>query len=358
MVSCFTWFNSNVDISIPVSSIAVKHARPRFIKQASSMQDVADGIAWSMKTGQGFEVPGTPVLIRKLRKMKGRAYLGGQAAIIANHLSRWARCYLSSPFLGKDVVSLFDRPSRISVVRNGVVRLSEFRPDRREKENFIFRFLPGDSIDGITAEQSSRLIVSSEPEGYGPVFEGMDREANFFAGFHHFSRNDWKQFDGFISGFSGWNHCELTTIRNRSMRKSLLKRIDAFDSIGLDEREMEDYFGATTPEEQIQFLSTTQINEIYLHAEGYFMAMVRDRPASMKKAMSRAGMESLKYSGGKAGRLSEEGRKLAKKYGRSIRLDDRWILISSYPVSIGPKHLAGMGDVISSIMVMFGKVIK
>ena len=358
MVSCFTWFNSNVDVSVPVSVLRNAHAKPRFIKKASSIQDIADGVAWSMKTGDGFEVPGEPWLIERLSTLRGRIFLGGQASIIADHLSRWQKCYISSPFLGREIVSLFKRPSRVFVVRNGVKRLKEFKPDAEEKRNFIFRFLPGDSIDGITAEQSSRLIISSEPEGYGPVFDGIDREANFFAGFHYLTPHYWRVFDSFISGFSGWKHCEMTTIPNKKRRKSLVKRLDAFDSIGMDEREMTDYFGISTPEEQIEFLSSTDMHEVYLHADGYFMAMVRDKPSSMKSAMAKAGMESLKYSMGKQGAYSPMGKKLAKQFGHSIKLDDRWILISSYPISINPKHLAGMGDVISSTMVMFGKVIK
>ncbi len=382
---------------------------PIYAKAAKDLEDLAEGLSYSISNGLALEVICSPRVIRFLEEMGGyREHLGGQVAIIARLLSDFgaARVLVHPDRFDRKLTSLYEGTAARVPLRLGegveLRKAEEFYWDCSPEVHYILEYPGGLSFGGNPAPRANRFIAAPTTkilfhkeweEALPTVSQQCD--TFFIAGLNHMGEDFEESFQRVrqhiktakASNSSLIVHLEVTSVPDLRKREAILDDImPLVDSVGVNETELADLaFLMGLPKwEQVRRNSVHQLEAMHLiraigvkrvnmHTLGYYLALSPNPPEAVRNSLLFAALIGVARA--KLGRpplledlsgalkvpLSPRGLKEMERLTKHFKLDglDSQTLLQEgwYPeenlvavptkIVDDPKYTVGLGDTIS-----------
>ncbi len=410
-VHAFCAFNSNIDYVTRLTNdnyFKIKADKQPRIKrppgEASSLEEVAQCVDWSIRTGEAVHVGLEPAAFKALGEALGEPdeeLLGGQAGIMANNLVELGATVTAYPVaLSEEQAKLFDE--RVYGLRKEGKRLVK-RPIQQvakgsgAKINWILEFSEG--FRG--APRANRIILSSHttkemlfPRSW-PLKElerfGQTIDVAFIAGLQSIkTRYGPYSFSNTLHALCKQLralrkdnarlllHLEYVPFKNKALELLTLKKVfQEVNSLGVNEAELEmlstqlgfNEFDASKPENvlraALQVFECFEITRLHVHSLGYHVLVLDDEHDPVRAfngAQFASMVASERASGKKAPKTPRKSSECVKRAvsvlaphqakqvleNGFVRVNGHWLVVVPTTYVRKPKLTVGLGDVTSS----------
>ncbi len=408
-------YNSVIDKVRAVDDRLLKRLRPPeeappiFAKTAEDLQDLAEGLCYSISNGLALEVICSPSVIHFLDELGGfEDRPGGQVVTVARLLSDFdaARVLVHPDRFSWEVASLY-QGSRAEVSlqiedKTEYVQAEEFHWECTPEVHYILEYSAGLSFGGSLSPRANRVIAApqtkilfhGEWEGSLP-FVGREVDVFFIAGLNHMGEDYEGSFDKVrehIHAVKAANqdiivHLEITSVPDLRKREAIVDRIlPLADSIGVNEAELADFAfllgvprweevrrSAARQLEALHLLRALGVKRVNMHTLGYYMTLSPNPASTVRNALLFAALigaaranggrplpqelpqasqvplsaRGLKQLGRLSSHLNLKGRDRQSFLQEGSCEEEENLVAVPTKVVKNPVHTVGLGDVIS-----------
>ncbi|MFQ5838978.1 MAG: ADP-dependent glucokinase/phosphofructokinase [Thermoplasmata archaeon] len=386
-----------------------KEVPPIYAKAAKDLDDLAEGLCYSISNGLALEVICSPQVIRFLEDLGGyEEHLGGQVAIVARLLSDFgaARVLVHPDRFNRRLASLYrggraEVPLRIGgVVKK--VKAEEFYWDCEPEVHYILEYPAGLSFGDGPAPRANRFIAAPMTkvlfhreweEALPAVSKGSD--VFFIAGLNHMGEDYEESFrrvrehirTSKASNPSLVVHLEITSVPDLRKREAIVDDImPLVDSVGVNEAELADLAfllglprweearrNAVYQLEAMYLIRALGVKRVNMHTLGYYLALSPNPAVEVRNSLLFAALVAVARAAlGRSPRpedlsmatevpLAERGLKEMERLSEVLKLkglEHRTFLQEGWCAEEGlvavparvvedPRYTVGLGDTIS-----------
>ncbi len=382
---------------------------PIYGKAAKDLEDLGEGLSYSISNGLALEVICSPRVIRFLEEIGGyREHLGGQVAIIARLLSDFGatRVLVHPDRFDRRLASLYEGSEALVPLQRGetveYMKAEEFYWDCFPEVHYILEYPSGLSFGGNPAPRANRFIAAPTTrilfhkeweEALPTVSKQCD--AFFIAGLNHMGEDFEESFQRVrqhirtakASNPSLTIHLEVTSVPDLRKREAILDDImPLVDSVGVNETELADLaFLMGLPQwqevrrnsvhqlEAMHLVRALGVKRVNMHTLGYYLALSPNPPEIVRNSLIFAALIGVARA--KLGRpplsedlsralevpISSRGLEELERLSELLKLEghdstaflqEGWCPeenLVAVPTKVvdDPKHTVGLGDTIS-----------
>lgn len=392
-----------VKVDAPLLSKLPKPSASRRPRRIKSLQDLADNLAFSIRSNIAMEVVCEPEAFEAISKLSPhREQIGGQTAIVANLLAKFRRStvIVHADRLDARAASLYEGTNALVAIpsKDGMqlVPAPGFVGAATPEAHYIFEYSIGTSFASGKAGRNNRLIACPTTpiafqKGWDEILPQVAPLVDFafLAGLNHMGddyENAFERVAQHVRLLRSGNpdimiHLELTSTQElRKLERILDIVVRKVDSVGLNEAELNDVMGCLghRPErgplghvEGMLALMGLGPHRVHLHTMGYYLCKVRGTEQPSRDGMLYGALvgaaAALKggipgprdISAGAKVPVSQRGIDLLKAFEQVwLQSDSEELATKGYLEGFGlaavptkvvahPKGTVGLGDMIS-----------
>ncbi len=386
---------------------------PIFAKAADDLEDLAEGLCYSISNGLALEVICSPKVIAFLEGMGDyEERPGGQVLTVARLLSDFAAeaIFVHPDRFSRKLASLYHGVDADVPVHTGdgveYVRAEDFHWDCTAEVHYILEYQRSLSFGGGPSPRANRFIAAPESkilfhEGWEASLPSVSKKCEllFLAGLNHMGEDYEDSFQvvrEHIQIAKAANpslkvHVEITSVPDLMKREAIIDRIlPLVDSVGLNETELADIAFLqglpgwekvrSDPVYQLEAMHLVRalgVGRVNMHTLGYYLCLSPNPVEEIRSSLLFAGLVgAIRASTGRSPRseeipmaaelpLSERGVKelgrlgdlmALKGFDRRKMVEEGWcpeenfVAVPTKLVS-SPGYTVGLGDTISGAAV-------
>lgn len=392
-----------------------KQVPPIFAKAADDLQDLAEGLCYSISNGLALEVICSEKVIRFLESMGDyEERPGGQVLTVARLLSDFAAggIFVHPDRFSQKMASLYRGVEAKVPLDAGegegvrYVKAEDFHWDCTPEAHYILEYPKGLSFGGGPSPRANRFIAAPETriifhDGWEASLPTVCKECDLFflAGLNHMGEDYEDSFQAvrehlLIAKAANPTlkvHVEITSVPDLMKREAIIDRVlPLVDSVGLNETELADIaFLQGLPSwekvrsdpvyqlEAMHLIQALGVKRVNMHTLGYYLCLSPNPVKEVRNTLLFAGLVgTARAATGRSPRpadicvarkfpLSQKGKKglarlgdlmALKGFSRREMVEEGWCpeenLVAVPTMLVSrPGHTVGLGDTISGAAV-------